>query len=379
MRQMHFFHSLKNKELDELYLSIAIRNFAISLISVFVPIFLLNNGLSLKTILVFYAVLNISHIVFLAPASVFSAKYGFKHSIFASLPFLIMFYWMLFSIKPEKLWLFITASAYGANNAFYYMGYHLDFTDSSHKKTRGKEIGIAKIISMVFNVLGPLIGGVILSLTDFKTIFFSVICLLGLSVMPLFFSKDRHMPFKFSLKKILRIMPLKMLIKDTAVFLGHGIESGISSVIWPLFIYKILSGFRSIGLASTISLAFSLCFCFIIGRLADKKGKKILGLGSIANSAIWLIRTAIKTITGVYIFDSAKGISQIMIDVPFQKISYDKAKKAKKIIEYTFIRETAIQAGRAALFIILAQIINIENMRPSFFAGAIASLLYLLF
>ena len=40
-------HILKNKEIDELYVNIGLRAFALALVSVFIPIFLLDLGFNL--------------------------------------------------------------------------------------------------------------------------------------------------------------------------------------------------------------------------------------------------------------------------------------------------------------------------------------------
>ena len=85
----HFFYFLRNRELNELYFSIAIKSFAVALISVFIPIYFYQVGYPLSYIFLFYAIWSLTHAVLSIPAAKISAKFGLKHTIFFSMPFLI--------------------------------------------------------------------------------------------------------------------------------------------------------------------------------------------------------------------------------------------------------------------------------------------------
>ena len=88
---MHLFHHhlnfLKNRELNELYISVAVKSFAVSMISIFIPIFLIKDlNYSLTSVLIFFAILSATHAIFVIPAAKIASKYGFKHSILYSVP-----------------------------------------------------------------------------------------------------------------------------------------------------------------------------------------------------------------------------------------------------------------------------------------------------
>jgi len=54
MHEHHnFLHFLKNRELNELYATMAIKSFSISLIGIFIPIYLLNLGYTLQSVFSF--------------------------------------------------------------------------------------------------------------------------------------------------------------------------------------------------------------------------------------------------------------------------------------------------------------------------------------
>jgi len=365
-------HFLKNRELNELYISVAIKSFAISMISIFIPIYLLKLNYSLTTVFIFYAILNFSHALFVIPAAKISSKYGFKHSIFYSIPILIIFYLALYTLKQFHWPIYLLAVIFGINNALYWIGYHVDFSRFSDKKNRGKEVGTVKIVSSIFYVLGPIIGGLIITFVGFQALFATVSILLLTSAIPLFFSKDIHNPINFSIRRIFK----GQSIKNTFAFIGYGIEGGAASVIWPVFIFfSILNNFTTLGLVSSLSVSFSLLFVFIIGRFSDVRRRLVLKIGSLLNTVIWGVRFFIKTTLQVFIVDSFYGISQTLIYIPFDALSYDKANKSN-IVKFIMFREIVIQSGRMIFFLIMA---IIATLTVGFFFGGGASLLFLFF
>jgi len=372
-RLHHYLHFLKNRELNELYLSIAIRSFTLSMISIFIPIFLLKLNYSLVNIFIFYAILNAVHALFVIPATKISSKYGFKHSIFYSIPPLVVFYMALFTLEHFNWPIYLLAAIYGISNSLFWMGYHVDFSKFSDKKNRGKEIGITKGLSLISNIPGPAIGGLILTFFGFEVLFALVSVLLILSAVPLFFSKDLHEPISFSMKEIFK----RYEIKDMLAFAGYGTESGISSVIWPIFIFfAILNNFTMVGLVSSLSTFFSIVFVFIVAEISDIRRRLVLKIGSIMNTLIWIIRFFVKTAFQVFIIDSSYGVSQTLLYIPFDALSYDKANKLN-IVKFIMFREMMIQTGRVILFLIMT--ITATTLTTSFLFGGMASLLFLFF
>ena len=380
---MHLFHHhlnfLKNRELNELYISVAVKSFAVSMISIFIPIFLIKDlNYSLTSVLIFFAILSATHAIFVIPAAKIASKYGFKHSILYSVPILIVFYFGLYTIEQFHWPIYLLAVIFGVNSALYWIGYHIDFSIISDRKNRGAEISTSKILSSVFLVLGPIIGGVVVTFLGFKALFIFVSLLLLASTIPLFFSKDIHKNVPLSIKEIFR----GQKIKDSLVFLGHGIEGGASSIIWPIFIFfNILNSFTTLGFVFSLSLLSSSIFVFIICKFSDINRRLVLRIGALTNSIIWGVRFFIKTTFQVFIIDSFYGVSKASISIPFDALSYDKANKSK-ITKFIMFRETMINTGSAILFLIMALLAKLTTgflLGGGVSLGGGASLLYFLF
>ncbi len=200
----HFFHFFKNRELNEMYLSISIRAFAISLIGVFIPIFFYSRGYSLPTIFLFYAVQSFFHILFSVPSAKISSRYGIKHSILLSIPPLIILLMLLYSFDVYSWPLYFLSFFAGMSTALFWIPYHVDFAKFTDKKNRGKQVAFSGFVASIFSAVGPLLGGFLLVVLGFKSLFIIVSALLFISVIPLFFSKEVHESSEFSLRGFFR-------------------------------------------------------------------------------------------------------------------------------------------------------------------------------
>lgn len=370
----HYLHFFRNRELNELYASIAIRSFAMAMIGLFVPIYLYQLGYSFASIFLFYAIASLTHAIFTIPSARIAAKFGIKHTIFFSTPFLILFLFLLYSLDKFSWPLPFIGIIVGISTSLFWIGYHVDFSKFSNKKQRGKEIGFSKIVASVFSALGPIVGGLILTFLGFKALFLLSSFLLVGAVVPLFFSREIHEPITFSFKGFFK----GQKIKDSLGFIGHGIEDGINAVIWPLFIFLFILGqkYTSLGLAYSLTFFFSIVFVFLIGKFSDLYRRTLLKIGSIANAIVWIIRSFIVTPIQVFVLNSFYGLSKTSMEIPFDAISYDKANKSD-ILKFITLREMVHHGARSLLFFAMIFITDLVSVFR--FGGSLSSLLRLFF
>lgn len=372
----HFFYFLKNRELSELYASIAIRAFAFALAGIFIPVYLYQMGYSFTSIFLFYGILGIiTSLLSVASVKIFS-RVGLKHCMLISMPFLLVFFILLYTIETNMWPLPVLSLFYGISAPLFWVPYHIDFSRSSSKKKRGQEVGYSKIIAATFAALGPLIGGVILFFLGFKFLFILVAVLLMGSIIPLFLSKEIHQPFDFSLKEFFK----GQKFTDVVGFLTHGAEMRLGWVVWPLFIFVFILGekYVSLGIVSSLALFSSVIFIFFAGKISDKIGNKpVLKVGVVANAIVWMVKSFIVTPFQVIITDIFYGASQATMHVPFDTEVYDKARK-RNVTGIILQREFYLHLGAALMFFIL--ILFADSIVEIFrYGGTITSLLRFFF
>jgi len=371
---LNIFHYFKNKELGEIYVSVAIKAFALSMISIFIPVYLYQLGFSFATIIAFFGVVSLTSVIFSIPVSKLASKKGFKHTILYSVPFLIVAYILLYTIEQFGWWVYLPAILIGVSKSLFWTSYHVDFAFFSNKRKRGSQIGNAKIFISLFSVLGPIIGGITLAFFGFKLLFLVVSGILFFSTVPLFMSKDIHDPIDFSVKEVFK----NRKWKDFLGFFGNGVESRMGITLWPLFafIFILGSSYIDLGSLTSVGLLFSLIFIFFIGKFSNIKRKSVLKFAAITNLFIWTMRFFIKTIPQLFVVDSIYGANRSMIGISFDAISYDKAKKGD-IVKAIAFRQISLNLGGAVSMFVLALLI--DPLSKIFIGGGIGSLLLLLF
>jgi MFS family permease len=372
----HFFHFLKNRELNELYASIALRAFAISMTGIFIPIYLYQLGYSFSQIFLFFGLTGLFHALFVFPASKVSSKLGLKHSMFASMPFLILFFLLLYALENYSIPLVLLALPLGISTSMFWVSYHSDFSRVSTKDHRGSEVGISQILAAIFSVIGPIVGGFILLNFGFSVLFILVSFLLLGSIMPLFMSHELHQPMEFSLKGFFRGQRLR----DVFTFVGYGAEMRLGTVVWPLFIFIFILSeqYVSLGLVSSLALFVALIFTFASGKISDTHNKKkMFRLGVIFTSVVWAVKSFIVTPLQVFVVDGFYGASQAITHVPFDTMNYERAKK-HDIMKTIARREFFVHFGAFLLFMTL--MFFTESLTEVFrYGGSFSSLIRFFF
>jgi MFS family permease len=342
----HIFKFLHNRELDELYASFAIRAFAVSMISIFIPVYLINLGSSIRNVILYFLLAHLTSAICCIPAAKLTARFGFKHVMNISLPFLIIGLLMLNTL-PQYNWpLWIIGIIMGINMGMYWTGFHIDFSTVSDQKNRAAEVGVVRLIMSGFRAIGPVIGGVLIAFTGFKLLFIIVCILIIASGIPLLLSKDRHASFDFTIKDVAK----RFIRPDLIPYVARGVERGIYASIWPIIVFfSIAKSYTTLGGITTATLVLSLFFTFIISKAADKRRMLVYRLGCLLNAAVWFIRVTLKTNLQVFFTDSLYGVSKTMYMIPFDANDYDKAANGK-IVRHIIFREISIAIGYVLIF-----------------------------
>lgn len=340
--RLHLFHYFKNKELDELYFSVGIRAFAESMITIFVPIYLMTLGYALQDIIIYFLVFYVTIFIFYTPSFLLNYRFGVKKTMFLGLIFLILYNIILDRVAAGIPY-FYAAVIWGVSFAVYYTAFHIDFSTVSDRKKEGKEFSNIKILWMLSATLGPLVGAVLISEVSYSFVFMLVSLLLLFSAFPLFLTKDRKIKKpNISLKKIMK----SDTKRRAAASQGLGILDFSSGFLWPLFIYIVLGGVLQLGMIVTLTSVIIIIFLYYIGKMSDRYEKKTLGVGVGVHSVSWLTRIFFLTPVGLFLNNFYSALSYSLIEIPYHKVIYEKAKKTRDIANYFILREINIWIGR---------------------------------
>ncbi len=386
--QDYFVSRRIRREIQELYFSIAIRNFSVAMIAIFEPVYIFvmaqNNGFSfsrsLMLVMLFYAICYTLYFFVIPLGGKVAAYFGFEHALFYSLPVFIIYYLALAAMEAKFLLFFILASILLAlYKMLFWPAFHANFARYGQMHQRGKEISNLVAGSAIVAILGPIAGGVILTFFDFTVLFIIVSIMLLISTVPLFTTKEKfksaHFPYWIHFKKLF----WKQYIKETLCFMGYA-EELIALTIWPIFMFLILKGYVYLGGISTLAILFAASFALIIGRISDRfSRRKIIRASSFLYMLTWLTRIIIKFPYQVLITDIFGRITKGGISVPLTAIIYNRGRRDGNLNYAVFFEMALVMGKMLACWGLFFYFAYFADFTLPFIAGALSSLLYMIF
>lgn len=370
---LHRIHIIKN-ELQEVYLNLVIQSFALSLITIFVPIYLLQIGYTLNQVLIFVMV-ELGTLSFFSPVSAMLAKkYGFKHIILYRMPLLIAYFAGLYALSTVNVPIYLIAFSGGVAGSIYWVSLHSLFAVHSDKLHRASQASKLTSLPGVAALFGPSIGGIIAVAFGFKILLIAAMVLLLASTVPLFFTQDmKPHVVHFSVKDVFARKHLKFMLAFTA----QGIRAIARVIIWPLFVYFALKEVTAVGYMATIGAVGTIIFTLYIGKVSDKVSKRsVLKVGAILAALTFLLMIFAGNKMAIFSVAFLAGLFTVMIDIPFIAMFYDKANE-ENITEFIVMREIGLGIGSTAIILVL--IVALNKFTIGFSMAGLASLFFSLF
>ncbi len=362
-----WFKLLPHEELKQIYLSAAIRSFSLSLVGLFIPLFLYHErGVSFSNTLLFYIFFSSIFALFTPLAAKFAARFGIKHSVLVSIPIYLGFLCAIYLLSPTTPNLFIMGSLLGLSLALYWMGMNLIFHRASDHKHRGEEVGKKLGYSILAAMIGPLIGGFLISTVGFLPVFILSALIQLVAAYVLFLSKENHIRYHFSLLSILN----KHNWRLSVFYLTRGSHAIAETVLWPIFVFVILGSYLKLGLLGFLLSLISAILVWTIGRYSDRNDKrKIVWALTPLEAVTWFGRTLATGVSHVVGITIAGAITHGVRDSPLSALEFDKARG--DITTYFVHREIFLCVGR---IILLSLVLVTDSLTSGFLFQGILSL-----
>ncbi len=368
----HGIRYLLNKELTEIYATHALQNLAYSMVGIFVPIYLLQVGFQLSHVFLFYVfVYGVETIFFLFGSRVVSIV-GIKHSILISMLLTIIFFTGLYlidaliSLLPMWAVIPVLAMVFGTSLFFYWFAFHVDFAQSTSTDTEGEQVGILQAITTLFSVLGPLIGGFIILLSSFQTLFIIVCSIFLFASLPLFLSEEVHTPAHPTMKSF--FAPLDR--KSRSIYLAEGMRQATTLVIWPVMLYLIAVQVSSMGLLYSVTNLLLAVFSIVVGKLSDTfRRAPLMRAGALAYGVSLTMRSMFTSLIGIFTVQSIGAIFFPLLNVPYSSLVYMKARK-HEVSAFIIAWQSLFNMGRVIQMLVALLLVTFYN--PAFSALVVA-------
>tara|TARA_Y100000031_G_scaffold132340_1_gene153331 strand:- start:26541 stop:27740 length:1200 start_codon:yes stop_codon:yes gene_type:complete len=380
---MKYFSGQLKSGLATLYAGRVLTHIAAGLLGVFLPIFLYTLfHEKIQFVVLFYLVGSLLYMLFVAVGAQYMNKFGFRKALTVGTLFGAIFFVILLSANPEKIFIFAVLAAFALllHRIFFWLPYHVDFAKFTDSLNRGREVSAMFATRSFLGVLGPIAAGIIISKSGFDILFFIAIFLYVVAAFIFFRTPKVHEKFTWNYRETWKHFCSKEHRAPMLAIFANGAENAIAIVIWPIFIFQLLDGnYFAVGALSTVVVGLTLILQLALGKyldLDDLHKYKTLRLGSIFYAIGWVAKIFVLTAFHIFIAGLYHGITKIFTRTPFQTLLYDMtADQGHYVDEFTVIREMAMHSGKACGLILVGLLLLVTNIQWAFIIGAVASLL----
>lgn len=340
-------------ELSELYAAMMLKTFGLSLIGIFVPIYLYEEGFSISQVVVFMVVNYAIRVVISWPLARLSDRLGPKGLMRVGLGLTVAFLLMLLSISQIGWPLLLLALVDGVAITLFYLGYHIDFSQAKKLDEFGREAERVFALAKIAAASAPFIGGLIA--TAFNPQATIATALVAMVVAGWSLSRSQSPPGK-PLKSLAKL-DFKRYGRSYLSIAALGVDQTSTVVFWPFFAALfIFSGeiYFQLGLVTSVSAVSAILVVHALGKLVDKhRGGLLLQYSSWLSAGLHLFRalaSGIWQVLGINVLSEWFSAGSHM---PYLKGMYDEADHADDRASYIGAMEAAVNVGRLAFWLVV--------------------------
>ena len=313
--------------------------FALSIISIFIPILMLKLGFSLFEVILFNLVLHFFDVIFNFVARKILFKFGLKSDFIIGTFFIILFFIGYSFLDDFKniYFLLLLGFFWAIYDSFYYVGFYYALIANTKKIENINENNIlSNIFSTIVSFLGPLLGsGIILYFKNKLILVYVVIGFLFLSLIPLLKynvleknSKNIKIRFKRNFRNI----------KNFLIWSSLSIFRFLEYTIFPIYIYFHFSNINSVAWLGIISAFSSITAIYFSGIIEGENREKSIMIGAGFLALIWFVRIFYPFDYILYLTSLVGPILLTFIYIPLDNSIQEQAKIEKNELNIGFLK-----------------------------------------
>jgi MFS family permease len=319
---VHFHtHRYHWTEMRELFASLTIQAFGISIIKIFIPIYLLTIGFAFQEVALIHMIWGLLSIPLHVLSMYLIPRLGVKHGLALGYIFSIIAFVLLNATQDNKDMLVPSFILLALAEVFYWNSRHVESSYVIAKSKTGRNVSVAMVLTFIAAVLGPVFGGLVGQKFGLDAVLFVASAIIFIAIFPLFLSKELRIPKNLTKSKKI---PVTQFIANFSFNADHKVGGGI----WPVFVYLLLDSVSSVGILFSVGIIATVFITLIVGPLSDKGYKKLfIVVCGLIRSLVNVSRVTVSSMPAAYAVNTAGEIGSATGLSPYGAAFYEGARK----------------------------------------------------
>lgn len=355
MAPRHPWRKVTFTELSEMYLAVFLRTVALTMVGVFVPLYLLKNGYNFTDVLGFYTLFYIFGMCYDIVVAHLIARFGPKHVMRVSFLLQVVFSLLLANLQSIPFAVPILAVVASLASTMYFMPYHVDFSKIKHTEHGGKELGFLQVMERIASIIGPIGGGLLATFVAPQAAFWAAAAAMFFATIILMLTPE---PMQTHQKLRFHGLKLSKEWRDYTSFAAICVDGTATISLWPVYLAAVVfagGAYVKIGGVASLSVLVAVVVAVPLGKLLDnQRGHLMIRYGTAVNAIIHLSRLSVTGITGAIAVAGVNEPVTLVYKMAYLKGYYDAADDHPGYrISYITAHEIVADAARAFFWLTL--------------------------
>ncbi len=308
-------------------LSVWLHAVASGLVSVFIPILLLQIGFSIPVVIGYYIVYNLFDVPLNLVADKLVRIFGARWMIVAGTLFAALFFVILNAIEPGNLMLLLTLAIVAAiYDALYWVAHVFLFIKSNKKGGDvGKKTGLFYIARRLGSVAAPLVGAALLIFASKGALLWVGVIIFVLSLIPLIWVDDfSDMPEQewVSWRTFFKAPEERNNYLTMVLF---SMNRAAENVIWPMFIFITFGSIASVAFIPLVTGASTVGFAYFASKAKKTFRNRAIIVGAALIACTWVMRIFIEADWVYYVSILLVGFFTLLVTIPLDSNIFARA------------------------------------------------------
>ncbi|MEX2043658.1 MAG: MFS transporter [Patescibacteria group bacterium] len=341
------YHILRMTEMKRVVWAHFLSSFGMSMVTIFVPIFLLKSGYSFSSVMLYMAELSLFAVPLQYVASKLTGTLRANHAMAIGLASKGVFLFLLLTLGSESWPLWLVAFFWAGWRAFYWVAFHINFSKTRDRKKEGSQVSGIAALKIMAGGAAPAIGGILATAYGIGVVYGVAIGLLVISIIPLLHGEEVSVkrPLQFALLRFRRIL------RDLFANVSNGVTTVAESFMWPILVSFLISTYAGIGILSSVVVLSAIAVSLYVGRRQVRRGRRhYIREGVAVTSASDILRLLAENASHVFGINLFGGVGNSLYYTPLMTKYYDHADEEPRL-EYITAMEIAHEVGWGLFFL----------------------------